>query len=70
MKATVARKLEGRVTGSIVRLPRGVALAEGMRVGIVPLDPLPSDSPFLKTMLKLARRREQSRVTRRKVPAN
>lgn len=59
MKTSAARKLEGQVTGSIIRLPRGVVLAEGTRVGIVPLEPLPEDSPFLKAMLKLARRREQ-----------
>jgi len=38
-------------------MPRGARLSEGMRVQIVPLDALPSDPPFLKTMLKLADKR-------------
>lgn len=48
-------------------MPRGVRLTEGMRVQIVPLDALPSDPPFLKTMLKLADQRQaRQRASRRK----
>ena len=39
----------------MIRVPRGVHLAHGAAVEIIPLDPLPGDPAFLKAMLKLAK---------------
>ena len=57
MKAVKNQMLASTVSGGVIPLPRGARLMEGMRVQIVPLDALPGDPPFLKTMLKLADRR-------------
>ena len=65
-KAAASSLLEGHVDGSVIRLASGTRLSKGMRVGIIPLDPLKTDSPFLKTMLKLAAKREDSRKRSRK----
>lgn len=59
MKAAVQPLLEGQVEGAVIHLPRGTRLRTGSRVGIIPLDPMPGDPPFLKAMLRLADRREQ-----------
>ena len=48
MKAVKNQMLASTVSGGVIPLPRGVRLAEGMRVQIVPLDALPGDPPFLK----------------------
>jgi hypothetical protein len=50
-------KLLSKVKNGVVPLPRGLKLAEGADVALVPLVPLPGDPPFLKTALKLARPR-------------
>jgi len=57
MKTIHHQTLASTVSGGVIPLPRGARLAEGMRVQIVPLDALPGDPPFLKTMLKLADKR-------------
>ena len=67
--ATATPMLEGQVNGDVIRLPRGARLADGMRVGIIPLDPLKTDTPFLKTMLKLASKRVQANPRTRKANA-
>lgn len=59
MKAAAQPLLEGQVEGTVIHLPRGIRLRTGSRVGIIPLDPMPGDPPFLKAMLKMAARREQ-----------
>jgi hypothetical protein len=58
MKAAKNKVLTSAVAGGVIPMPRGVRLTEGMRVQIVPLDSLPTDPPFLKTMLKLADQRQ------------
>ncbi len=57
MKTAKNQVLTSAVSGGVIPMPRGARLTEGMRVQIVPLDSLPSDPPFLKTILKLADRR-------------
>ena len=54
---TAATGLRSQVKNGVIPLPRGVRLAEGALVQIVPLTPLPSDPPFLKGILKLAKPR-------------
>jgi hypothetical protein len=50
-----------RVKNGRLALPRGLKLADGTAVELIPLVPLPSDSPFLKAMLKLAKPRDWPR---------
>ncbi len=69
MKAAAQPLLEGQVKGRVIHLPRGARLRTGSRVGIIPLDPLPGDPPFLKALLKLASRREQRLSRPRKTAA-
>ncbi|MEQ1751978.1 MAG: hypothetical protein ABL974_21330 [Prosthecobacter sp.] len=57
MKTVKNQMLASTVSGGVIPLPRGARLMEGTRVQIVPLDALPGDPSFLKTMLKLADRR-------------
>ena len=58
------------VSGGVILLPRGARLTEGMRVQVVPLEALPSDPPFLKTMLKLADKRQaRKQAARRRTAA-
>lgn len=49
--------LISKVKNGVLPLPRGVKLAEGTSVALVPLVPLPGDPPFLKVALKLAKPR-------------
>jgi hypothetical protein len=69
MKAAKNKVLTSAVAGGVIPMPRGVRLTEGMRVQIVPLDALPSDPPFLKTMLKLADQRQARKQARRRKSA-
>ena len=46
-----------KVKNGVVPIPRGLKLAEGADVALVPLGPLPGDPPFLKVALKLAKPR-------------
>lgn len=50
-------KLVSKVKNGVLPLPRGVKLAEGTSVALIPLVPLPGDPPFLKLALKLAKPR-------------
>lgn len=50
-------KLITKVKDGVLPLPLGLKLAEGTRVGLVPLIPLADDPPFLKAALKLAKPR-------------
>lgn len=50
-------KLISKVKNGVLPLPRGVKLAEGTSVALIPLVPLPGDPPFLKLALKLAKPR-------------
>jgi len=52
-----ASKLIVKVKNGVLPLPAGLRLAEGTRVGLVPLIALPDDPAFLKTALKLAKPR-------------
>ncbi len=52
-----AAALQSQVKNGVIPLERGVRLAEGALVQIVPLTPLPGDPMFLKGMLKLAKPR-------------
>ena len=61
MSSKTATILHSQVTNGVIPLPRGVRLAEGAEVGIVPLTPQPGDGPFLKGMLKLAKERRWPR---------
>ena len=54
--STVA-KLISKVKNGVLPLPRGVKLAEGTSVALIPLVPLADDPPFLKLALKLAKPR-------------
>jgi hypothetical protein len=52
------RKLIGKVKNGVISLPRGLDLPDGSEVALIPLVPLPTDSPFLKTALSLAKSRK------------
>ena len=54
---STAVKLISKVKNGVLPLPRGVKLAEGTTVALIPLAPLPDDPPFLKLALKLAKPR-------------
>ena len=54
-------KLISKVKNGVLRLPRGVKLAEGTSVALIPLSPLPDDPPFLKLALRLAKARGHPR---------
>jgi hypothetical protein len=54
---TTAAALRSQVKNGVIPLPRGLRLAEGALVQIVPLTPLPDAPPFLKGMLRLAKPR-------------
>jgi hypothetical protein len=53
----IAAKLVSKVKNGVVPLPRGLKLAEGADVALVPLVALTDDPPFLKLALKLAKPR-------------
>ena len=55
MSATA--KLVSKVKNGVTQLPRGLKLAEGADVGLIPLVALAGDPPFLKIALKLAKPR-------------
>ena len=59
MSATT--KLVGKVKKGVIALPRGLELAEGASVALIPLEALPGDTPFLKLALKLAKPRRWPR---------
>jgi hypothetical protein len=69
MKNPRPHLLTSIVSGGVIPLPRGARLAEGMRVQLVPLEALPSDPPFLKTMLKLADKRQARKQAARRLSA-
>jgi hypothetical protein len=50
-------KLISKVKNGVVPLPRGLKLAEGTDVAVIPLVPLPDDPTFLKVALRLAKPR-------------
>ena len=54
---STASKLISKVKNGVLPLPRGIKLAEGTSVALIPLAPLPDDPPFLKLALKLAKPR-------------
>lgn len=58
---SMASKLISKVKNGVLPLPRGIKLAEGTSVALVPLVPLSDDPPFLKLALKLAKPRGWSR---------
>jgi len=51
-------RLTTRVKNGHLPLPPGLKLANGTAVELIPLGPLPSDPPFLKAILKLAKPRD------------
>jgi hypothetical protein len=53
----IAAKLVSKEKNGVVPLPRGLKLAEGADVALVPLVALTDDPPFLKLALKLAKPR-------------
>jgi hypothetical protein len=61
MKRNLSTRLTSRVKNGRLVLPRGLKLANGAVGELIPLVPLPSDSPFLKAMLKLAKPRDWPR---------
>jgi hypothetical protein len=54
--STTAR-LISQVKNGVLPLPRGLKLAEGANVALIPLVALAGDPPFLKLALKLAKPR-------------
>ena len=54
-------RLVSKVKNGVLPLPRGVKLAEGTNVALIPLAPLADDPPFLKAALKLAKPRNWPR---------
>jgi hypothetical protein len=50
-------KLISKVKNGVVPIPRGLKLAEGTDVAVIPLVPLPDDPTFLKVALRLAKPR-------------
>jgi hypothetical protein len=50
-------KLISKVKNGVLPLPRGLKLAEGADVALIPLVALADDPPFLKLALKLAKPR-------------
>ena len=50
-------KLLSKVKNGVVPVQRGLKLAEGTDVVLIPLAPLPDDPPFLKVALRLAKPR-------------
>jgi hypothetical protein len=52
-----ANNLLSKVKNGVLPLPRGVKLAEGTSVALIPLTPLRGDPAFLKLALKLAKPR-------------
>ena len=50
-------KLVSKVKNGVLPLPRGLKLAEGTDVALIPLVALAGDPPFLKLALKLAKPR-------------
>ena len=54
---STATKLVSKVKNGVIPLPRGLKLAEGADVALIPLVPLDDDPPFLKLALKLAKPR-------------
>ena len=58
MKKTVLSTAVSKVKNGHVPLPHGMRLVDGTPVALIPLVPLPSDPPFLKAILKLAKPRD------------
>jgi hypothetical protein len=56
MKSGV-KQLVSKVKNGVLPLPRGMKLAEGTSVALIPLSPLAGDPDFLKVALKLAKPR-------------
>jgi hypothetical protein len=54
---SAATKLISKVKNGVVPIPRGLKLAEGTNVALIPLAPLPDDPSFLKIALGLAKPR-------------
>ena len=50
-------RLISKVKNGVLPIPRGLKLAEGTDVALIPLVPLAGDPPFLKLALKLAKPR-------------
>ena len=54
---STSAKLVSKVKNGVLPLPRGVKLAEGTSVALIPLVALPGDPSFLRLALKLAKPR-------------
>ena len=54
---TANSKIVGKVKNGVVPLPRGLKLAEGTDVALIPLAPLRDDPPFLRVALERAKPR-------------